>query len=520
MPRWSKSHLRSPPRRDEELVSTDEPAAEDPKSIRSDESPIPTMVTTAADERIDTPSQAPKKRRRNRGPLRLFRGGDATRSHASSAPKSESPSKELKPHYRKKHKGLSLFHRRNKPKQVRNKSSSTQVEAQTTTSKEVAHADQNDAQLATNTLIALSQTPSEDVDRPFYNDVCALPTSLCCGVENAINCLGFPCFVVQQVMNDFAALLLGEEIQADYKPTECTDDDQTLEDDAMTVKLEDDEEEVKKVDHALDDKIVRNESESTTVGSDQDDEDSIEGKQSVDDETTTEEESINEDSFSKDDSSIEGDSLEDDASVEDLGVRQYDEERQVSQNPSIEEFVHEFPAMKQDWPFQDSTPENEVYGMTKQEEEKSFQEEVSLLENEEWSFLPEYAASTQELEQALEEKVEPEEDNKDNDDQNDQHVENKFEVFFNRDEWRRDLATKEQVREEDVSAVPSYELREDAPENEPEEEENGEDHVMESFEKPPTFQPTMLVNPNQNKDHQNEDVLEDPLVFVEDVQCL
>jgi hypothetical protein len=488
-------------------VSTDEPAAEDPKSIRTDESPIPTIVTTAADENIDTPVQVSKKKRRNRGPLRLFRGGDSTRSHASSTPKSESPSKELKPHYRKKHKGLSLFNRRNKRKQVPNKSSSTQVEAQTTTSKEVAHTDQNDEQLATNTLLALSQSLSEEVDRPFYKDVCDLPANLCCGVENAFNCLGFPCFVVQQVMNDFAALLLGEEIQADYKPKECTDDDQTLEDDAMTVKLEDDEEEVQKIDQALDDKIVRNESESTsTVDSDQDDEDSIEGKQSVYYETTTEEETINEDSFSKDDRSIEGDSLEDDASVEDLGFRQYDKERQVSQNPSIEEFVDESPAMKQDWAFQDNTPENEVYGITKQEEEKSFQEGVSLLENEEWSFLPEYAASTQELEQALEETVEPEEDNKDSDDQNDQHVKSKFEVFFDSDEWRRDLATGEQVKEEDVSAVPSYEPREDAPEDKPEEEETGKDHVMESFENPPTFQPTMLVNPNKNKDHQNEDV--------------
>ena len=91
----------------------------------------------------------------------------------------------------------------------------------------MAHTHQGEP-LGIDSLLALSQSLSDDVDRPFYKDVCALPASLCCGVENAINCLGFPCFVAQQVMNDFAALILGEEIQAEYKPKECTDDDLTL----------------------------------------------------------------------------------------------------------------------------------------------------------------------------------------------------------------------------------------------------------------------------------------------------
>ena len=189
--------------------------------------------------------------------------------------------------------------------------------------------------------------------------------------------------------------------------------------------------------------------------------------------------------------SIEDDLLENDTSIDEPGVHQYDKEQQV-QNPSIEEFVHEVPAMKQDWAFQDDAPEDEIDDMTKQEEKEPFQEEGSLLENEKWSFLPEYATSTQELEQALQDEVEPEGANKD---RGDQETENKFEVFFSSEEWRRDLATEEQRSGKKMyRTIPSYEPREDAPEDE---QEYGKDCVIETFEKSRTVQPTMLCQSHQ-----------------------
>lgn len=180
-----------------------------PANEKQKEAP-PTVInddtTEASEERVDDDSTPvkKKKKRRNRG-LRLFRGGESTRSRgeASSKDGSSAPSelsansKETKPHH-KKHKGLKLFHLRNKRSIARKKSSDKAAAKDTQATHEETAQDEQHGDLFKGSMSMDSQVSFDDPDRPFYKDICALPMS-CCGRENMLNCLGFPCFVAQQV---------------------------------------------------------------------------------------------------------------------------------------------------------------------------------------------------------------------------------------------------------------------------------------------------------------------------------
>lgn len=342
-------------------------------------------------------------------------------------------------------------------------------------------------------------------------------------------------------MSDFAALILGEEIMPEYKPKDGIDDDQSEdeqtipEDDAVSVKEEPEAEEgmvQEEIEKVWGDKIDVQDTESTTDETIEDENESVEDEnESVEDENETveDETSVEEESF-QDDTSLDDDSVKHDTSIEtDTSI----EDDMVLDDMPVERFED---TMKQDWAFKEDFPVDKIGG---DGHENKKGEESSLLDNEEWSFLPEYAMSSNaELEQALGELTDEEQDQEElvekRDDQ--EPVGNHFEVFFTSgDEWQQqnqlparkdDEAAKEEekVREEELSDIPSDECpREEAPTSEVVPEfELEQEHFVRNIE---TFERSSIANEDMatkqlHSNKQHNDCLSDPIMFVDNAQSL